>query len=226
MLLSINAKTGRIDVAETLPYGLCGAELVELLKAGRIKVETSGGPIRIVVLDPSPIGDDRLDKQLALIRDQHAPPHPTTWIRMSPLRGKTQDAYLKRLKELGAITVDAPPQHQPGPGRIRTADSAHRKAVKARLDEVVRSGEVRHPDDAALAGLVYAIGLSAKLYRGPLNRRARKRFEEIAKKDWGAITILRSLPKRFVRDSVIAISSPNDVRMAMDLDITYHSPGP
>ena len=97
MLLAIQPDQGTIAARQRLPYGLRGSELVRLAASGRVEI-TSG---RIVVLDASPAGDDRLDEALASLARARRPPQAKAWDGR-PGSGVC-DAYLARLAAAGAI---------------------------------------------------------------------------------------------------------------------------
>jgi Golgi phosphoprotein 3 GPP34 len=191
LVLAIGGR-GRLRLAGTLPYGLRGAELAELVAAGRVAVETKGGPIRLTVLDPSPVGDALLDRAIQWLLSEPVPVHPTAFIRR-PV-GRSPNIHLDHLEALGTIAVDTSPGGRPAPARIRVIDPEHRAAARTRVDHVLDPDRQHDPHDEMLAALVQAIGLGSKLYAGPIRRRQRKRLEKIAELNWAAITVRRAVP--------------------------------
>ena len=176
MLLAIRPDDGVIAARQRLPYGLRGSELVRLAAGGRVEI-TKG---RIVVLDASPAGDDRLDEALASLVRGRRPPQAKAWVGR-PGAG-IRDAYLARLAAAGAIREER--------GRVlgfvpvvrwKITDTARAADVRARLDVIVHATGQVDTAEAALAGLASASGLAAALYPGAARRPLRKRLEQIAK---------------------------------------------
>ena len=176
MLLAIRGDGGTIAARQSLPYGLRGSELVRLAASGR--VEITGG--RVVVLDASPAGDERLDAALASLAQARRPPQAKAWVGR-PGSGIC-DAYLARLAAAGAIREER--------GRVfgfvpvvrwQVIDAARAADVRARLDAIVHAAGQVDTAQAALAGLASASGLAAVLYPGAARRPLRRRLDQIAK---------------------------------------------
>jgi hypothetical protein len=176
MLLAIRADEGTIAARQRLPYGRRGSELVRLAASGRVEITNS----RIVVLDASPAGDDRLDAALASLVQARRPPQAKAWVGR-PGSGIC-DAYLARLAAAGAIREER--------GRVfgfvpvvrwKITDTARAADARARLDVIVHATGQVDTAQAALAGLASASGLAAALYPGAACRPLRKRLERIAK---------------------------------------------
>ncbi|WNI16134.1 GOLPH3/VPS74 family protein [Actinacidiphila sp. ITFR-21] len=195
LVLSIG-RSGRLRCAETLPYGLRGAELADLVAAGRVAVETTGGPIRIAVLDPSPVGDVLLDRAIRWVLREPSPLHPSAFVKRTV--GRSPGAHIDHARDLGTVTVDPRRAGRPAPGRIRVVDPAHREAARARVDHVVDSDrplDALDAQDVVLAALVQAIGLGDRLYAGPVHRRRRRRLDGIAERHWAAVIVRRAVPQ-------------------------------
>ena len=176
MLLAIQPDQGTIAARQRLPYGLRGSELVRLAASGRVEI-TSG---RIVVLDASPAGDDRLDEALAGLARARRPPQAKAWVGR-PGSGIC-DAYLARLAAAGAIREECGRAFGFVPVvRWKITDTARAADVRARLDVIVHAPGPVDTAQAALAGLASASGLAAALYPGAARRPLRKRLEKIAK---------------------------------------------
>ena len=113
---------------------------------------------RIVVLDASPAGDDRLDEALASLARARRPPQAKAWVGR-PGSGIC-DAYLARLAAAGAIREER--------GRVfgfvpvvrwKITDMARAADARARLDAIVHATGQVDTAQAALAGLASASGL-------------------------------------------------------------------
>lgn len=180
VLLSLSAD-GRITNRKRIGFGLMGSELVRLAADGRITIESN----RVVVQDRTLRGDAELDAALASLGDNRRGVRPKTWVRR-PRRGIC-DAYLNRLVVGGAVRAERVGIFSVT--RWRVADPARLASARARLDEVALSDAPASTAQAAYAGLAYAVGLPALLYRGRDNRQLRKRLEQIAKGEWAATAV-------------------------------------
>ena len=176
VLLAIEPDRGTVAARNRLPYGLRGSELVRLAASGRVGITSN----RIVVLDDSPTGDERLDAALANLARSRRPPQPKAWVG-HPGSGIC-DAYLARLAATGAIREDRRMLLGFIPARRwRIADPARAADTRARLDAIVHATGPVNTAQAAFAGLASASGLGPVLYPGMANRHLRKRLERIAK---------------------------------------------
>lgn len=180
VLLSLSAN-GRIANRRRIDFGLMGAELVRLAADGRISIVSD----RVVVQDRTNRGDPELDTALASLGDARRGVRPKAWVRR-PRRGIC-DAYLNRLVAGGALRAERVGIF--AVTRWRVADPARLASARARLDEVALSDAPTSTAQAAYAGLAYAVGLPALLYRGRDNRQVRKRLERIAKGQWAAAAV-------------------------------------
>ncbi len=170
VLLAIRAN-GTIGVAAKLRFGLSGAELIRLAAMRRVDIERG----RILVLDPSPTGDALLDDALASMQDGHRPQSAKNWVARN--RAGLTRRYLDRLVSAGTIRHERRRVLGFIPtGRWIVADAGRVAQAKARLDAIAYgSGEVTS-EQAALAGLASAIGLSRLQYPGSADRAAVKRL--------------------------------------------------
>jgi hypothetical protein len=171
VLLSINARSGRLSNASRLRFGLMGSELVRLVASRRVDI-TNG---RIVVLDGGPTGDPELDAALASLTQARHPPQPKKWVGAP--RKRIGDAYLAQLASVGAIHAERGAFLT----RWRIVDEARTASARARLDAIVRGTGPIGTEQAAFAGLASASGLGELLYRGWGNRPLRKRLDKIAR---------------------------------------------
>ncbi len=170
VLLAIRAN-GTIGVAAKLRFGLAGAELIRLAAMRRIDIERG----RIMVLDPSPAGDALLDDALASMRDGRRPQTAKNWVARN--RAGLTRRYLDRLVAAGTIRHERRRVLGFIPAdRWIVADAGRVAQAKARLDAIAYGSGGVTSEQAALAGLASAIGLSRLQYPGSADRAAVKRL--------------------------------------------------
>ncbi|GII63445.1 hypothetical protein Skr01_35300 [Sphaerisporangium krabiense] len=185
LLLAYREDTGKPLVPTTaLDAGLAGALLADLFVAGRIGLEAK----RLVVLDPTPLGDEELDAALARIAGDARERKPDAWVtrlRSADLR----DRVLRRLagrgvlserttKVLGLFTTRSYPE----------ADPSVELASRGRLGEVLAGAE---PDErsAVLIGLLHACRLLPKIFPDA----DRARVKEIIEGDWAGPAVAKAI---------------------------------
>src|SRR5215469_855648 len=185
LLLAIDPGNGALRHRGRLRFGLMGAELAALAAVGRIGLSDR----RIVVTDATGLstGDQDLDAALAALVAARRPPRPSTWVGHS--RRKITESYLERLATAGAV------QRQKGAlvTRWPIVDGSRWSAARAKVDAVALGSGQFDAAEAALAGLVSAIGLSSQLYPGWGNRAVRRRLREIASQQWAAEAVRRAI---------------------------------
>ena len=173
VLLGIRAN-GTIGVAAKLRFGLSGAELIRLAAMRRVDIERG----RIVVLDPSPTGDALLDDALASMQDRGRPQTAKNWVARH--RAGLTRRYLDRLVAAGTIRLERRKALGFIPAdRWIVADAGRLAQAKARLDAIVYGSGGVSAEQAALAGLASAIGLSRLRYPGSADRAAVKRLRTV-----------------------------------------------
>jgi len=173
ILLSAGRHDDRVDPPPQMQYGLAGAELIRLVARGQVEIRND----RFAVVDREHTGDQRLDLALGSIGSSQK---VKAWITAP--RSGIVDAYLEPL--VGAATI----REEKGrfarliPVTRRFIEDQERAGIaRARLDAVAYgSGEVT-VEQAALAGLVFAAGLSKTQYPGPPGHDPRKRLKQLAR---------------------------------------------
>lgn len=176
VLLAIRGN-GTIAAYEKLCFALGGWELLRLAGSGRIAIDQNG---QVVVLDASPVGDALVDMALAVFDDAMLlPSGAADWVasRHPVLVNK----YLERLSEAGTIRFED--RTFLGLLRIQrwiVLDEARVTDAKDRLDAIVSATGALTSEQAAFAGLVYAVGLGRWLYPGREGQAMRDRLERIA----------------------------------------------
>ena len=185
LLLAIDPGNGALRHRGRLRFGLMGAELAALAAAGRIDISNG----RIVVTDGTGVatGDEDLDAALAALATARRPPRPSNWV--SHARRNITERYLERLAAAGSV------QRQKGAlvTRWPIVDGSRPSAARAKVDAVALGAGQFDAAEAALAGLISAIGLSSQLYPGWANRAVRRRLREIASQQWAAEAVRRAI---------------------------------
>ncbi|MCT2548117.1 MULTISPECIES: GPP34 family phosphoprotein [Streptomyces] len=170
----------RIRAEDRLRFALRASELVDLGLAGRITVS----PRQIEVTGSQSVEDRRLSNVLRSLNAAAPPPGLKDWLRRTP-RSLTIE-YLSRLEDQKAVRVRR--WRDPG-GRARhdilSVDLPRRRALLARLDNVVRSGSTtpKAAHDVSLAMLVRAAGLASAAYPGLQGITGRRRLAALAASD-------------------------------------------
>lgn len=176
LLLAIKPD-GRVG-STTLRYALAGSELVRLAARRRVDVVKD----RIIVLDPRPTGDPELDLALGSIVAKSRPPRAKAWVQA--VRRGIVEAYQGRLEVRGIIRADRRRGFL-GLGTITrwsVVDTARVADVRYRLDTIAYGAGPVDSAQAALAGLVYAVGLHKVLYPGRDGKAAQERLKAVAKR--------------------------------------------
>ena len=179
LLLAYNDDTGR-NQAGFLDLGLAGAVLLDLTLAGRLDLDGK----TVVVVDPRPVGHRLLDEAVQRIAADK-PRRPKAWIdRMQ--RGLPRQV-LDGLVAAGVLTHDTDRVLGFIPfNRYRPVDATVEVAVRQRLDRAVAMGAVEDARTAALAGLVYALGMEKHAVPGRPRREVRRGLKAIAEGSWAA----------------------------------------
>ena len=145
LLLLVDDRTGRFLVDSTrLDNVLAGAVLVELVTIERVGFPPAGGGVkrgRMVVVDPTPLGDPVLDGALATVAARR-PTKPEQLI--AKVRKRLRATLLERLTAAGALRrstrkVLGIPWRTTWPA----GDSSHKRELRARLQDVLVAGQRR-----------------------------------------------------------------------------------
>jgi tellurite resistance protein TerC len=174
---------GRLNVPQQLRFGLSGSELVRLAAARRVDVVRG----RVAVLDTAPTGDPLLDEALAsMAAGRRGEPTAKAWVARQ--RPRLVQRYLARLEEAGTIRADRRTVLGFIPvTRWTIVDTARAAQARARLQAVASSPGSADSEQAALAGLASAIGVTR--YVPGIDGAARKRLKEAARRDRPAGTV-------------------------------------
>jgi hypothetical protein len=131
--------------------GLAGALLADLMLLGRVQVYRTG----LVVVDPQPVGDALLGEVFYAVAE--SPNHPIgEWLTF--LAPTLPRRVAQRILDAGMVTeVRSMLSREP---RWRPTDSTTAAAPAVRLRAQLTREEMLSPQDAALAGLIVACGLT------------------------------------------------------------------
>jgi len=211
LLLVTDDASGRLSVpAAQVDAGLGGANLLELTLMNKVDLsgETDQGkPGRIIVRDPSPIGDAVLDAALEIVI-AHAGKKPSAVI--TPLGKNLRRALYERLAGRGLVRAEQ--------GSILGVFQTRRwPALDSRHEEEVRGPMTRallrqaEPDtrSAALIALVHALRCEHKIvdprHYDLSRRQLRARAEEIARGSWAAQAVRKTIDEMIA--AVVAAAS-------------------
>lgn len=184
-LLLVHDISGKAVVDPTrIDLALAGAVLLDLTVSGRVDVAGPGEPVkagRLVVRNPSPIGDPLLDEALRRI----AVASPRTPENMLPeLRKGLRDEVLARLVKQGFLRFEE--RRTLGVFRTRSwpsTGSGVEQSLRTGLYEVLVTGRSATPREAALISMVHAVDRVPKVLgdvgvrAGELRRRAKAASE-------------------------------------------------
>jgi len=133
---------------------LAGAILMDLALRGRLDCDLQ----RLVVVDPTPVGEDILDGPLAEIAEAADEADARTWVvRLSARSKQVQEAALARLVERGILRVeDRSFLWVFGSRRYPMIDDREEREVKLRILDVLLSDRIPAPRDVALICLADA----------------------------------------------------------------------
>lgn len=213
---------GKLSVVAKLHFAVAGSELVQLAVERRVDVVDG----RIQLLDPTPTGDELLDKAFAHIQSAKRPPQAKAWVATP--RSRLTSSYLNRLAEQGVVRAD----HSKKLGiftatRWTILDTARAAEARARIDAVAHSTGPVEPLQSALGGLIQAIGLDAVLYPSKgneQNKAARARLKQIAKRDATAKAVHSAAEQAAVDASIdAAVNASVHAAVSASVHAAHHA---
>ena len=163
-----------------LDNALAGGVLMDLALENRIDTD----PERLILVDPTPVGDSLLDPTLAAIADGEQR-DALYWVGQTALRAaEIRREALSRLVERGIL------EHDEGrflwvfrSRRYPIIDGSAEREVKLRILGVLLSNDIPDPRDVVIIGLADACGLLPELLpRGEYDK-ARARIDQVRKLD-------------------------------------------
>jgi Golgi phosphoprotein 3 (GPP34) len=197
LLLVTGDASGRLSVPSAqVDAGLGGANMAELTLLGKVDLSGDGDlgkPGRVIIRDPSPVGDEVLDAALRVLI-KHQGGKPFTVIR--PLGRNVRQALYERLAASGAVR----------PGRSRTLgifpartwpaqDACHGEEVRQLLIQALVQRAAPDCRSARLIALLHALRCEHKIidprHYHLSRRQLRTRAAEIAEGDWASEAVRR-----------------------------------
>lgn len=208
LLLVTDDASGRLSAeAAKVDAGLGGASLVELVLMRRVDLSGEGDdgkPGRIVVLDPSPAGDDILDAALEIV-SAHQGKKPATVIR--PLSKNLRGTLYERLAAGGVIRAQQGralgifPVH-----RWPAQDASHEAEVRRLVTQALTQQTTPDTRTATLIALLHALRCEHKIVDpqqfGLSRRQLRIRAAEIAEGNWASDAV-----RKVIDDMIAAVAS-------------------
>lgn len=205
LLLVTGNVNGRLSVPSAqVDAGLGGANLIELTMMSKVDLsdETDQGkPGRIIVRDPSPVGDDILDAALGTLI-KRAGGKPFTAIR--PLGKNLQPVLYQRLARAGAVRPERGRILGVFPARTWPAqDAEHEEQVRQLVAQALVQQAAPDARTAALIALLHALRCEHKIVDPrPYNlskRQLSARAAAIADGSWAAEAV-----RKVIRDMASA----------------------
>ena len=165
----------------SMQCAFAGAVLMDLALENRIDTDVK----RLVLIDPTPIGDDLLDPTLALIAQSTETYDARHWVdQLADTAEEVRERALARLVERGILRREDDRflwvfQSR----RYPIVDGEAEREVKLRIMEVLFGNEIPDPRDIVLICLVDACGVLRELLTARELERASARIEQVRKLD-------------------------------------------
>ena len=165
----------------SMQCAFAGAVLMDLALENRIDTDLK----RLVLIDPTPVGDDLLDPTLALIAASTETHDARHWVDQLADSAETiRERALERLVGRGVLRREEDRflwvfQSR----RYPIVDGEPEREVKLRIMEVLFSNEIPDPRDIVLICLVDACGILRELLTAKELERASVRVDQVRKLD-------------------------------------------
>jgi len=195
LLLVTDDATGRLSISGgEVDIALGGANLVELTVMNRVDLTSDAGGTkagRIVVNDPSPIGDPILDGALAILAARQGK-KPSSAI--TALGKGLRRALYGRLVESGVLRSEKGKILGIFPTRTWPAkDAKHEAEVRRLITQALVQGTTPDVRTAALVSLLHALKCVHKVVdpkqHGMTKRDLQARAAQIAEGNWGSAAV-------------------------------------
>jgi len=199
LLLVTDDVSGRLSVpADQVDAGLGGANLVELTFMNKVDITGEGDQGkrgRIVVRDPSPVGDEVLDAALQILTARQGG-KPSAVIR--PLGKNLRRMLYQRLAAAGVLRAGRGRALGLFPTRTWPAeDTRHEEQVRQQLTQALVQQAEPDARTAALIALLYALRCEHKVVDPrpyQLSRRQlRERAGQIAQGNWASEAVRKAV---------------------------------
>ena len=169
LLLLLDDETGGYPNVpdRALGYALAGAALMDLALEGRIDTDIDS----LIVVDPTPVGDDLLDPILAdIVAEMNSRSAPVNSAATFWVRHVAEQAYELREKALARLVAQGVLDTDDGLAtfslsrvvartrRYQLADEEAERVVQDRVMGVLFGGDIPSPADAMIVGLAHACG--------------------------------------------------------------------
>ena len=165
----------------SMQCAFAGSVLMDLALENRIDTDLK----RLVLIDPTPLGDDLLDPTLALIAQSTETHDARHWVdQLADGAEEFRERSLARLVERGILRREEDRflwvfQSR----RYPIVDGEAEREVKLRIMEVLFGNEIPDPRDIVLICLVDACGILRELLTARELERAAARIEQVRKLD-------------------------------------------
>ena len=165
----------------SMQCAFAGAVLMDLALANRIDTDLK----RLVLIDPTPLGDDLLDPTLALVAQATETYDARRWVDYVADRAEDiRERALARLVERGILRREEDRflwvfQSR----RYPVVDGEAEREVKLRIMAVLFGNEIPDPRDIVLICLADSCGILRELLSTRELERATRRIEEVRKLD-------------------------------------------
>jgi hypothetical protein len=199
LLLVTDDTSGRLSApAAQVDAVLGGANLVELTLLNKVDLSGEGDqgkPGRIIVRDPSPVGDEVLDAALGIVIMRQGG-KPSTVIR--PLSKHLRQGLYQRLAASGMIRARRGRALGIFPARTWPADDArHEEQVRQLVTQALVQQTAPDARTAALIALLHALRCEHKIidprYHQLSRRQLRARAEEVAMDNWASEAVRKAI---------------------------------
>ena len=178
-ILTIDDEVGTIaaSVKTMLPYSLAGAALAELALANKIQLQDG----RLVLVDPTPVGDAWFDEILAEIATEQKPRKLSRWVEAIS-RMQIVKKMASRLTERNMIRVEKKHYLWIIPYEVYPqVDASAKYWVKQHLRSIVMAGEKAEAPDIILLSLLKACNLLRLLFTRDERKYASKKVDALVK---------------------------------------------
>ncbi|HWS38335.1 MAG TPA: GPP34 family phosphoprotein [Actinoplanes sp.] len=174
-----------------LDYGVGGAVLLELALAERVTVRDKN----VVVLDPTPTGQEVLDEALRRIAGASRPRRPKAWVyrlgrhaRPQVLDTLVASGVLQRERDRFLLVV--PYTRYPAPGGVEPQPETD---VRRRMRAAVTTTGPVDPRTAAMCALIGALGWQKQVFGDLPGEQVKARLTEIRESAWAAEAVRKAI---------------------------------
>jgi hypothetical protein len=179
VVLMLGDDTGEIttDCAKVANIAIAGGILMELSLVGRIDTDLKS----LFVVDPTPIGDNLLDRalgEIAVVREKR----PSAWWieRLSSQNPDFLDTVLERLVQAGILRMENRRYFWVFSRRAYPQNTGREeREAKARLLSLIHGNDVPEPRDTLLLALAEATGVLNSIMSFDERRKAERRIADV-----------------------------------------------